>query len=111
MLAHLCAEDFNALLGQVCLFETPAFAPLAMEIKSVRLKPLAASPFGEPGRRTPFVVDLLGDPQTRVVDAVGILSVAGPGGHDVLRLDDVWISRVGAMGRGSEHAYFQLVFN
>ncbi|WP_047250396.1 hypothetical protein [Chromobacterium subtsugae] len=111
MLAELRSEDFAPLLGQSCLFSVEQQPELELRIQTVRQKPLAQVPGREDTQRTPFVVELVAARATELVDAVGTLNLPAADGLPERRLENVWISRTGAMGRDRQYCYFQLPFN
>ncbi len=111
MLNQLCREDFVPLIGQVCHFRVPELVELELQIQSVRQKPLSQVPGWEAEQRTPFVVELIAVGTTPLVDAVGHLQLPAAENQPERTLENVWISRTGAMGRDRQYCYFQLPFN
>ncbi|AXE29659.1 hypothetical protein DK842_06965 [Chromobacterium phragmitis] len=111
MLDTLSCEDFAPLIGHSCRFQAHPLPELELKVQSIRQKPLSQVPGREGVERTPFVVELVAASQTDLVDAVGRLSLPAVGALPERTLDNVWISRTGAMGRDRSHCYFQLPFN
>ncbi|QEL57005.1 DUF6916 family protein [Chromobacterium paludis] len=111
MLNTLRSEDFQPLIGQACRFQAPQQAEIELRIQAVRDKPLSQVPGWETEQRMPFVVELVASETTQLVDAVGRLRLPASGTQPERVLEDVWISRTGAMGRDRSLYYFQLPFN
>ncbi|POZ59954.1 hypothetical protein [Chromobacterium alticapitis] len=112
MLDQLQSEDFLPLIGQSCRFQSQQQPEVELRIQSVRQKPLSQVPGWETTQRTPFVVELVaGDTASLLVDAVGRLQLPATADLPERVLDNVWISRTGAMGRDRSYCYFQLPFN
>lgn len=111
MLDTLSSEDFTPLLGQCCRFRAAPWPEVELQVQSIRQKPLSQVPGREESERMPFVVELVATADTELVDAVGQLQLPAAGELPARTLDNVWISRTGAMGRDRRYCYFQLPFN
>ncbi|UTH76154.1 hypothetical protein [Chromobacterium sp. IIBBL 290-4] len=111
MLDKLRSEDFAPLIGKNCTFRVLQMPDVELRIQSIREKPLSQVPGREGQYRTPFVVEMVAAGEAQLVDAVGQLSLPQTDSQQQRTLENVWISRTGAMGRDRDFSYFQLTFN
>jgi len=110
MLDKICSDDFMPLLGQTCYLHAAPYPELALQVHAVRQNPRAQNPYLQ-DNRVPFIVELTADPLTPLVDVVGQLRLPASASTVQRILEDINISRTGAMGRDNQFSYFQLIFN
>ncbi|WP_434632140.1 hypothetical protein [Chromobacterium sp. CV08] len=111
MLDTLRSEDFAPLLGHCCRFCAAPWPEVELQVQSILQKPRSQVPGREGCERTPFVVELVATASTDMVDGVGTLRLPATDDLPARTLENVWISRTGAMGRDRRYCYFQLPFN
>jgi hypothetical protein len=106
MLEQLDASHFSALTGKVCDLHLQDGSILQVMVDSVSTKPQARNPYAPTTQRMPFSVTLT---------AVGPTAFAeGPCAIDLEtfgRADGIYVSRVAALGRDPNGAYYQIIFN
>lgn len=103
MLQHVTAEHFRTQLQRHCALRLEDGSDLPVVIASVEDKPLARLCDEQ---RTPFSVGLSSLQPSTFID--GLCSIELP---ELGTLESVFVSRVPALGRDPELAYYHISFN
>lgn len=103
MLQLVQSEHFQPLLGKICALSLPDGSAIDIQIESIKDTPQARMPNST---RMPFSVELNSLEPTFFVDGLCALELPGFG-----RLEDVFVSRIPAMGRDPTLGYFFIAFN
>lgn len=103
MLEQVQDQHFQTLLGQTSTLRLPDGSELPIHIDSLEQKPRSQLPNGA---RMPFSVGLNSLEPTEFVDGLCTLELPGLGA-----VQDIFVSRVPAMGRDPAVGYFYIAFN
>ncbi|MDI2593074.1 hypothetical protein NYP20_00740 [Pseudomonas sp. N3-W] len=103
MLEQVQDQHFQPLLGQTATLRLPDGSELPIHIDSLEQKPRSQMPNSE---RVPFGVGFNSLEPTDFVDGLCALELPGLG-----PVQDIFVSRVPAMGRDPAVGYFYIAFN
>ena len=103
MLQQVQHQHFQALLGKTGTLRLPDGSELPIHIDSLEESPRSRMPKSE---RMPFVVEFNSLQSTEFVDGLCALELPELG-----YVEDIFVSRVPAMGRDPGVGYFYIAFN
>lgn len=103
MLEQVQDQHFQPLLGQITTLRLPDGSKLPIHIDSLEQKTRSQLPNSE---RVPFSVGFNSLEPTEFVDGLCVLELPGLGA-----VQDIFVSRVPAMGRDPAVGYFSIAFN
>ncbi|EJM87635.1 DUF6916 family protein [Pseudomonas sp. GM60] len=103
MLQQVQHQHFQALLGKTGTLRLPDGSELPIHIDSLEESPRSRMPNSE---RMPFVVEFNSLQSTEFVDGLCALELP-----DLGYVEDIFVSRVPAMGRDPGVGYFYIAFN
>ena len=106
MLEQLDASHFSPLTGKVCDLHLQDGSVLPVMVDSVSTKPQARNPYAPETQRMPFAVTLTAIGPTEFAEGPCTLDLENFG-----RVEGVYVSRVAALGRDPNGAYYQIIFN
>jgi len=103
MLQQVQHQHFQTLLGKTGTLRLPDGSELPIHIDSLEESPRSRMPNSE---RMPFVVEFNSLQSTEFVDGLCALELP-----DLGYVEDIFVSRVPAMGRDPGVGYFYIAFN
>jgi len=103
MLEQVQNQHFQTLLGQTTTLRLPDGSELPIHIDSLEQKPRSQLPNSE---RVPFGVGFNSLEPTEFVDGLCAMELPGLGA-----VQNIFVSRVPAMGRDPAVGYFHIAFN
>lgn len=106
MLDLVDASHFTPLIGKVCDLELADRSILPIRIDSVTSKPLTRNPYAPESQRLPFLVTLTATRPTNFIEGPCSIEL-----NNFDRLNGVYVTRVAALGRDPNGAYYQIIFN
>jgi len=106
MLELLDASHFSALAGKACDLRLQDGSVLPVRVDSVSTKPQARNPYAPETQRMPFAVTLTAIGPTEFAEGPCAIDLEHFG-----RVEGVYVSRVAALGRDPNGAYYQIIFN
>jgi hypothetical protein len=103
MLQQVQSQHFQALLGKTGTLRLPDGSELPIHIDRLEETPRSRMPKSE---RMPFSVEFNSLRPTEFVDGLCVMELPELG-----RVEDIFVSRVPAMGRDPQLGYFYIAFN
>lgn len=103
MLQQVQSQHFQALLGKTGTLRLPDGSELPIQIDTLAETPRSQLPNSE---RMPFSVEFNSLQPTDFVDGLCVMELPELG-----QVEDIFVSRVPAMGRDPQLGYFYIAFN